>query len=171
MGLIRVVWGTAHGPTAMSSYDAALAEANIHDYNLVQVSSVIPADAPVETVGTAPDLGPAGTQLTVVESRETVSTGTAVAGLGWASEPSGRGIFYEASGSDSGDVEARIEQGLDAGRALRDRQFTDEGRKIVKAETETNTKSESVLESGSGAESGYTTAVVLAVYGESTPLL
>ena len=48
MSTIRVVWGTASGPTRMSSYDAALAEANVHNYNLVSVSSVIPADTPVE---------------------------------------------------------------------------------------------------------------------------
>jgi arginine decarboxylase len=175
MGLIRVVWGTAHRPTAMSSYDAALAEANVHDYNLVQVSSVIPADTPVEAVGTAPDLGPVGERLTVVEGRKTVSEETAVAGLGWASEPSGRGIFYEASGTDSNRVEEMIKQGLNAGRALRDRQFANEGRKIVRAEMETTAKSESESASETGSESesefGYTTAVVLAVYGESTPLV
>lgn len=159
MGLIRVVWGTAHAPTAMSSYDTALAEANVHNYNLVQVSSVIPSTASVEAVGTAPDLGPVGERLTVVESRETVSEGMAIAGLGWSSGPSGRGIFYEASGTDPRAVETRIERGLDAGRALRDWQFTDEGRKIITA----NDASE--------GESGYTTAVVLAVYGESTPLI
>ncbi|PSP40313.1 pyruvoyl-dependent arginine decarboxylase, partial [Halobacteriales archaeon QH_10_70_21] len=73
MGTIRVVWGTATGPTAMASYDAALAAANVHDYNLVSVSSVIPADATVEVVGEAPDLGPAGERLTVVEGRATVA--------------------------------------------------------------------------------------------------
>jgi arginine decarboxylase len=162
MGFIRIVWGTAHAPTAMSSYDATLADANVHNYNLVQVSSVIPDGASVESVGTAPDLGPAGERLTVVESQETVSEGTAVAGLGWACEPSGRGIFYEASGTDSDDVETRIEQGLATGRKLRDWQFTDgdNGRRLV------TTPEESIE-----MDSGYTTAVVLAVYGESTPLI
>lgn len=159
MGLIRIVWGTAHARTAMSSYDAALAAANIHNYNLVQVSSVIPDGASIEAVGTAPDLGPAGERLTVVEGRKTVSEGTAVAGLGWVCEPSGRGIFYETTGTDADAVETRLAQGLDAGRELRDWTFNDEGRKIVRAE------------SGSEAGSGYTTAVVHAVYGDSTPLI
>lgn len=167
MGLIRVVWGTAHAPTAMASYDAALAEANVHNYNLVEVSSVIPSTAPVEAVGTAPDLGPAGEQLTVVESRETVSEGTAVAGLGWSSEPSGRGIFYEASGTDRADVKTRIEHGLDAGRTLRDWQFTDESHKTVTA----TANDESETQTAQPAKSEYTTAIVLAVYGESTPLI
>jgi len=43
----------------MASYDAALAEAGVENYNLVSVSSVIiPAETRVEAVGTAPDLGP-----------------------------------------------------------------------------------------------------------------
>ncbi|RRJ32330.1 pyruvoyl-dependent arginine decarboxylase [Halocatena pleomorpha] len=158
MGLIRVVWGSASAPTAMASYDGALADANVHNYNLVQVSSVIPDDAAIEAVGVAPDLGPVGEQLTVVEARQTVVDGRAVAGLGWTTEPSGRGIFYETSGTDSDDVRSDLNQGLDAGQALRDGQFTDRGQKIVTAPSDT----------GDGE---YTTAIVLAVYGESTPLV
>lgn len=182
MSFIRIVWGTAHGSTVMSSYDAALAAANVHNYNLVQVSSVIPDDATIRAMGTAPDLGPAGERLTVVEGRKTVavSEGSAVAGLGWACEPSGRGIFYEVSGTDSDTVEMRIEQGLDAGRELREWQFTDEGRKIVetsqepmkpRSRSESEVKAESEPELESAPRPGYTTAVIFAIYGESTPLL
>ena len=147
MGLIRIVWGTASGPTAMASYDAALAAANVGDYNLVSVSSVIPADATIEAVGEAASLGPAGERLTVVEARATVepgAAGPAAACLGWSREPDGPGIFYEASGTDPG--------------AVRDRRswaFDDGGRRAVTADTDPET---------------YTTAVVLAVYGESSSL-
>lgn len=160
MELIRIVWGTAHAPTAMASYDAALAEANVHNFNLVSVSSVIPDDAMIERCGTAPDLGPAGDRLTVVESRATESEGTAVAGLGWETEPSGRGIFYEASSTEidrTDSVESTINRGLTAGTELRDWEFTEAGRKIIAADA---------LES-----EDYTTAIVLAVYGESTPII
>ncbi|WP_254546054.1 pyruvoyl-dependent arginine decarboxylase [Halomarina pelagica] len=156
MGLIRVVRGTANAPTRMASYDAALAEAGIHNYNLVAVSSVIPTGAHVERVGTAPDLGPAGERLTVVEARATVESGTAVAGLAWATEADGRGIFYEAGGIDELEVRARLEEGLAAGKALRDWTFVDEGRELVAVDA---------------ASDGYATAVALAVYGESAPLL
>ena len=71
MNTIRVVHGVGEAATKMASYDAALADANVHNYNLVTVSSVIPSDATVEAVGTAPDLGPAGERLTVVEARAT----------------------------------------------------------------------------------------------------
>ncbi|MFC6728802.1 pyruvoyl-dependent arginine decarboxylase, partial [Natronoarchaeum mannanilyticum] len=68
---IRIVWGTGEGPTEMASYDAALADAGIENYNLVSVSSIVPAGAEIDPVGTAPDLGPAGERLTVVEGRAT----------------------------------------------------------------------------------------------------
>lgn len=159
MGVIRVVWGAATAPTELASYDAALAEADVHDYNLVQVSSVVPANATIEVVGEAPDLGPAGERLTVVEGRATVAPGDldpAVACLGWSQEPGGPGIFYEASGTDTDAVRERVDEGLAAGERLREWDFADAGSRLVVAE---------------GDPDGYTTAVVLAVYGESTPLL
>ncbi|WP_254535738.1 pyruvoyl-dependent arginine decarboxylase [Halomarina litorea] len=161
MGLIRVVWGTARAPTEMASYDAALAEANVHNYNLVSVSSVVPAGARVERVGRAPDLGPAGERLTVVQARATVSEGHAAAGLGWATEANGRGLFYETSGDDPEAVRREVEEGLDAGRNLRDWAFEDEGFQSA--------ESDPVGDNGDDGE--YATAVVLAVYGESSPIV
>jgi arginine decarboxylase len=143
----------------MAAYDAALAGANVHDYNLVTVSSVIPAGPDLEAVGTAPDLGPAGQRLTVVQSRETAAPGAstpAVAGIGWARSASGRGIFYEATGEDADAVRQRIEDGLAHGRSLRDWAFTE--RDVLVRETPPDPEA-------------FTTTVVCAVYGESTPIL
>jgi arginine decarboxylase len=143
----------------MASYDAALAAANVHNYNLVSVSSVIPANAEIEDVGEAPDLGPPGERLTVVEGRSTVAPGSAepaVASLGWSRETDGPGIFYETSGTDPDAVRNRIDAGLAAGRELREWDFEDDGRRTVAAEPSPNR---------------YTTAIVLAVYGESVPIL
>ena len=157
MSTIRVVWGTASGPTEMASYDAALAAANVHNYNLVAVSSVVPANADVEAVGTAPDLGPAGERLTVVEARATrTGPGRVSAGLGWTVSEDGPGLFYEAAGEgDPLDVEERVTEGLKAGRALREWTFTDERVETVTTDADSGT---------------YATAVVLAVYGESEPI-
>ncbi|MFC5972240.1 pyruvoyl-dependent arginine decarboxylase [Halomarina salina] len=155
MGTIRVVWGTASAPTAMSSYDAALADAGIENYNLVSVSSVIPSDAHVERVGTAPDLGPVGERLTVVEGRSTVEDGPAAAGLAWATTEDGTGLFYESSGRAGESVREEVRAGLRAGMDLRDWAFVDEGCEVVTADS----------------GDGFTTAVVLAVYGRSSPLL
>lgn len=156
---IRVVWGTASRPTATASYDAALARAGVANYNLVRVSSVVPAGAEVAVAETAPDLGPVGERLTVVEGRRTVSPGgadRACAGLGWALAASGRGIFYEAAGTDPDGVRATVEDGLRAGRDLRDWTFVDEDLRLVSAAAEPD---------------AYTTAVVLAAYGASEPIL
>ncbi len=72
---VTVVAGVGRGPTELSAYDAALAAAAVHNYNLVSVSSVVPATATVEVRETAPNLGPAGRRLTVVAA-ETVAQPT-----------------------------------------------------------------------------------------------
>jgi arginine decarboxylase len=143
----------------MAAYDAALADANIHNYNLVTVSSVIPAEPPLEVVGTAPDLGPVGNRLTVVQSKATVPPGadrSAVAGIGWARSESGRGIFYEATGDETAAVRDTIERGLDAGRELRDWTFVDEDTLVRETEASADE---------------HTALIVCAVYGDSTPIL
>src|SRR6056297_2732238 len=108
MTTIHVAGGIGRAPTAMAAYDAALADANLHNYNLVAVSSVIPADATIKVVDRAPDLGPAGNQLTVVEGRSVIgpdeAAETAATTIAWATGP-GPGLFYEASGTDPDAVE------------------------------------------------------------------
>jgi len=181
MKTIHVAGGVGVADTAMASYDAALAEANVHNYNLVAVSSVVPADASVKRVDTAPDLGPAGSALTVVEARRTVGPRDAVdfreggragattatttqaprrqpdvvAGLGWATGP-GPGLFYEVTGEEHADVRERIHAGLDAGAALRDWELT---------ETATH------IETAASDPDQHTTAVVVAAYGLAEPIL
>jgi arginine decarboxylase len=160
MSTIRVAWGAGVGPTAMSSFDAALAEANVHNFNLVALSSVIPAGAAVEVAGTAPDLGPAGEALYAVVARETLvpgADGHACAGLGWARSESGRGLFYEASGTDPDAVRRAVERGLERGMALREWTFDGD--------------SEVVVESTPASPEEHATAVVVAAYGDSEPLL
>ena len=158
MEAIRVVWGSGTGPTAMASYDAALADAGVHNYNLVTVSSMLPPGADVEAVGTAGDLGEVGGRLTVVEARATATDpGHVSAGLAWAQSPDG-GLFYEAAGrTDAADVEERVRQGLAAGQELRSAWAFDDPRvRVQSAQVEPGT---------------HTTAVVLAVYGTADALV
>ncbi|MFB6138865.1 MAG: pyruvoyl-dependent arginine decarboxylase [Halosimplex sp.] len=160
MSSIRVARGSATGPTAMSSFDAALAEAGVHNYNLVTLSSVIPAEARVERVGTAPDLGPTGNALYAVVGRETLAPGAdgeACAGLGWIRSESGRGLFYEASGTDSEAVERAVRDGLQRGTELREWTF--------------DAEPEVVVESTPAHRAEHATAVVVAAYGDSESLL
>ncbi|PSQ31997.1 pyruvoyl-dependent arginine decarboxylase [Halobacteriales archaeon SW_6_65_46] len=156
---IRVVWGTGHAATEMAAYDAALADAGIGNYNLVAVSSVIPEGATVTEAGTAPTLGPVGERLTVVEASETVPVGDrdpACAGLAWATTESQKGLFYEASGRDERAVRDAVTEGITAGRALRGWSFTDQTARLAVADRDSKT---------------YTSAVVVAVYGDSEPIL
>jgi len=152
--VVRVVAGTGTGPTALSAYDDALRAAGVHDYNVVTVSSVLPAEAALREVGTAPDLGAAGGRLTAVQARATTTDGPAVAGLGWATG-SGAGIVYEATGERAAPVREELTAGLDAGTAMRERSFTDRGERLATVDP-------------AGAAAG--AAVVLAVYGAADPV-
>ncbi len=156
MDTIRVVWGTGTGPTEVAAYDAALADANVHNYNLVHVSSVIPAAATVEAVGEATALGQPGDRLTVVEGATThAGPGGVAAGLGWATGD-GPGLFYEADGrTDEATIETRIREGLDAGRNLREWDLP---------ETEVRTVH---IRADPGE---YASATVLAIYGRGESL-
>jgi len=140
----------------MAAYDGALADAGVHNYNLVPVSSIVPAEASIEPVGTAPDLGPPGNRLTVVEGKAVVAgPDRATAGLGWTIGD-GPGVIYEAAGEfDEGTAERRIERGLAAARNLRDWTFTGERYRATTVTPE-------------GGEFG--AAVVIAAYGESEPI-
>jgi arginine decarboxylase len=160
MGRVRIVWGSGTGPTALASYDAALAAANVQDYNLVRVSSVLPVDTTVSLARTAPDLGPIGGTLTVVEARATTARSdprsaenaedlltrptegtadrrSACVGLGWAQATTGRGIVYEATGTDPESVREEIDAGLRAGAALREFTPTHTDRVVLSADGST----------------------------------
>lgn len=153
--VVRIVRGAGTGPTALASYDAALAAAGVHDYNLVTVSSIIPADATVEVADTAPNLGPPGDRLMAVEARATASgPDRVVAGLGWATGD-GAGVVYEADDGEESAVREQLQAGLEAATEMRDRSF-DEPRTRTAVAT---------------ADPGeYATAAVLAVFGGSEPI-
>lgn len=155
---IRVVRGTATGPTAVAAYDAALADAGVHNYNLVTLSSVVPRGATVTIVKDAPGLGPAGGKLTVVQGRATVEgTGRATAALGWTRDgDDGPGVFYEAGGEfDRPEARRRIRRGLDRAGEIRDWELSGSTVEVASVGTD----GDSVA-----------TAVVVAVYGDAEPI-
>ena len=159
MSTIYVAGGVGVAPTEMAAYDAALTDSNLHNYNLVRVSSVIPAEATLRVVDSVPDRGPAGNRLTVVQGKAVSGPDTSAdrlaAAIGWATGP-GPGLFYEASGTDPAAVERAVERGLDAGCALRDWEFTDRDTLVSTTEP---------------VEGSHTAVVVVAAYGESEPIL
>jgi arginine decarboxylase len=155
--MIRVVWGTGRARTEKGSFDRALAEAGIHQYNLRELSSVVPAGADIDVAGTAPNLGPTGNALDAVIARQTSPPGTrASAGLAWARGDDGTGIFYEVGDHDPESVAELLRSGIETGCEIRT---------IEDAAVETKVTT-------AGAEPDrYATAVVVATYGESEPLL
>lgn len=156
---IRVVWGTGRGPTALAAYDTALAAANLHQYNLIRLSSVIPAAAEITEPGTAPNLGPTGGGLHVVEAAATTESGPVSAALAWLQDQDGTGIFYEAAGpSRASPVSDRATTGLAAGAELRSLPADDPAVRVATTELPQR-------------EDGYASAVVIAVYGSARSLL
>jgi arginine decarboxylase len=154
--VIRIVWGTGRASTPKASFDVALATANVHQYNLRRLSSVIPAGVTVEEVGSAPDLGPTGGALDAVLARQTSQPGTrAAAGLVWARGDDGTGIFYEEEHHDPATVRERLAAGIERGCELRGIDATSPDTCVVTADPEPE---------------AYTTAVAAAVYGESERL-
>lgn len=156
--MIRIVWGTGTGPTRLAAYDAALADANLHEYNLVELSSVIPAGATIEPQGVAPELGSIGDRLYVVEASATTADGPASAGIGWARRPDGSGIFYEAGDEAPPEtVSDRLQRGLAAGTELREGTFGEPSMQLTTIDVD-------------GTGEGYGCAAVLAAVGNAEPL-
>ena len=110
---IELVWGTNEGTTELSAFDSALAEAGLHNYNLVTLSSVIPEGETVETSGTHKQIWDVGEMVGVVMAEhESMVTGkTIAAGLGWAEAQEG-GVFFEASGESPENVRALVTRGV-----------------------------------------------------------
>ncbi|MFC6722520.1 pyruvoyl-dependent arginine decarboxylase [Halobacteriaceae archaeon SHR40] len=155
--MIRIVWGTGHAATEKASFDTALAEAGLHQYNLRTLSSVIPAGPTLELTGTAPDLGPTGNALDVVLARQTSPPAArAAAGLAWARDDDETGVFYEVEDTDPETVRELLRAGIERGCYIRDIDYSGVETKVITADS---------------APDQYTTAVVVAVYGESKPLL
>jgi arginine decarboxylase len=154
---IHVASGVGRGPTETAAYDAALADAGVHNYNLVVVSSVVPADATVIAVERVPDRGPAGGRLAAVQALATARTGPLAAALAWATGP-GPGLFYEAAGTDADAVREEALEGLAAGRALRADEWTfaDERVRVERADAD-------------ATRDAHAAVAVVAAYGEAEP--
>src|SRR5215213_6317538 len=114
---IQIGSGVGLGPTKMAAFDAALHQAGVANYNLLRLSSVIPADSHValydKQIATAP--GEWGDRLYVVmaETRIDTPNAEAWAGLGWVQDKeTGRGLFVENEGGNERAVRRNIRQGL-----------------------------------------------------------
>jgi arginine decarboxylase len=120
---IEIIAGCGAAPTALAAFDSALLDAGIANFNLLYLSSIIPAGS--NLVRRKPDAQEPehwGHRLYVViaQQRETEIGTEAWAGIGWVQEEaSGRGLFVEHHGNSQHFVEAQIHESLHSMTALR----------------------------------------------------
>ena len=116
MRRITVTKGIGKGQTELSAFDAALQDAGIANYNLIHLSSIIPAGSEITLGRPLAQKSEFGNKLYVViaEMRQSKEEKRACAGLGWvtATDGSGRGLFVEHIGESESEVQQRIEQSL-----------------------------------------------------------
>lgn len=118
---VEVVWGTGSATSSLGAFDAALAEAGIHNYNLVELSSVIPSGARVKPAGRHNQRFSVGDAVGIVLAKAASQEPEApiAAGLGWAIGAEG-GIFMEATGETEADCEEQLRRSLEDARETRD---------------------------------------------------
>lgn len=133
---VDLAWGTGEGRTELGALDAAFAAAGVGGYNLVRLSSVLPAGTAVDLVGTHERRHPVGHPVAAVVADASAREGTVSAGLGWATADEG-GVFMEEHAADAEDCRGRLVAGLRDGRERRDWDWTDELRtKVVEHDVE-----------------------------------
>lgn len=101
--IIHIQTGGGEGETRLAAFDAALQDAGIHDYNLLELSSVIPTGAAVRRGTFQRDVNEIGFRLYVVLAHTEVTEPGEErwAGLGWVQDRTdGHGLFVELT-SDS----------------------------------------------------------------------
>lgn len=123
---IVITSGTGEGPTSLAAFDLALLQAGIGNYNVIQLSSVIPPNSNITTAEFhAPD-AEYGHRLYVVMAhcKATVPGKEAWAGLGWVQkEDSKRGLFVEFEGISRDDVQQKIDATLNVMMAARQEEY------------------------------------------------
>ena len=115
MSDVFIVSGVGCGETTLSAFDAALAEAGIHNFNLIKVSSILPRGWGIKRAGpyqAGPDQY--GLRLYVVMAEiRTDRVGTTIgAGLGWYQAEDGRGLFAEHVDQIEGSGTAEVERSV-----------------------------------------------------------
>ncbi len=119
---IKITSAVGGGPTVLGAFDAALRNCGLENYNLIALSSVIPARAELERMPFVSSSSEYGHRLYVVMARhDTTTVGEEVwAGLGWTQErETGHGLFVELHGSSLREVGSAIDATLDSMKQAR----------------------------------------------------
>jgi arginine decarboxylase len=126
---IEIVSGVGRARTELAAFDAALVDAGIANYNLITLSSVIPAGAEIVETDERPQInGNWGDRLyQVMAKSETATLNVEIwAGIGWVvSETTGQGLFVEHHGHTRDEVERDIIATLEEMVARRETKFGD----------------------------------------------
>jgi len=121
--LIQVSSGTGKAHTKLAAFDAALHEAGVANYNLIRLSSIIPAGSEVKVVKQVEEEpGKWGDRLYVVMAEMRVDTPNmeAWAGVGWVQDKkTGKGLFVEHEGTNEATVKRDIKASLEALMGIR----------------------------------------------------
>ncbi len=114
---IQLTTGIGEGPTPLAAFDAALLNAGVANYNLLCLSSVIPAGGIIQRANYITPCHEYGYRLYVVMAQQGAEQigQSAWAGLGWTQEAeTGRGLFVEIHACDQRQVEHDIHATLGA---------------------------------------------------------
>jgi arginine decarboxylase len=117
---IDIRTGVGRGPTELAAFDAALRDANIANFNLIVLSSVIPPGTTVDVLDDVTDHTPPGEwgdrlYVVMAERRTSVPGQGVSAGIGWVQdEISGQGLFVEHHGREEWRVRQDIQLSLDS---------------------------------------------------------
>lgn len=118
---IHVVSATSTAPTGLAAFDKALNYMGVANYNLIELSSVIPAKSKVivhdGALGENILPGKWGDKLYVVlaEARVITPNVEAWSGIGWVQDKTTKeGLFVEHHGNSKGSVRGDIEDSLNS---------------------------------------------------------
>lgn len=155
MKTIVVTSGVGHGVTKLDSFDAALYDAGIANYNLIELSSVIPPGIDIVTGKWITSPEHYGHRLYLVKSEAYAHfeglASTPVAGVAWVQREDKSGLFVEITGQDQDTVEYNMTRTLEN---MMERRGWEDG----------NVEVQSLIACGT-RESAWTCALVAAVYG------
>jgi arginine decarboxylase len=114
---LQLAKSIGRGSTELAAFDAALVGAGAANFNLIRLSSVIPANSEIVEVDRCAlaDDGEWGDRLYVVYAEQRTSTpgGQVWAGVGWSQDrETGRGLFVEHEGDCEQEVRYQIAASL-----------------------------------------------------------
>jgi arginine decarboxylase len=123
---IQITAGIGSGPTELAAFDDALVKTGVANYNLIQLSSMIPPKAELEEIDKAAPPGEWGDRLYVVvaQERTSIPNEEAWAGIGWVQQKkTSKGMFVEHHGASQAQVKRDINDTMKALVESRNEEF------------------------------------------------